>query len=100
MAREVFPAIRLFCENRDTRFFEVDLRWGITAEEAAEGRVLQLCLAEIDRCRPYFIGVLGDRYGWVDDGAAGVLARCAPHLLPYADRSVTELEVRYGVDGR
>jgi preprotein translocase subunit SecA/nephrocystin-3 len=57
MTREVFPAIRLFCENRDVRFFEVDLRWGITAEEAAEGRVLEL----IDRCRPYFIGVLGDR---------------------------------------
>jgi tetratricopeptide (TPR) repeat protein len=97
MTREVFPAIRLFCENRDVRFFEVDLRWGITVEEAAEGRVLELCLAEIDRCRPYFIGVLGDRYGLIDDSAAAVLTRCAPHLLPYADRSVTELEVRHGV---
>src|SRR5262245_29759729 len=42
MMREVFPSIRLFCEDRDVRFSEVDLRWGITSEEAAEGRVLEL----------------------------------------------------------
>jgi hypothetical protein len=33
--------------------------------ETMEGRVLPTCLAEIDRCRPYFIGILGERYGWV-----------------------------------
>ncbi len=28
------------------------------------GQVLPLCLAEIERSRPYFIGLLGERYGW------------------------------------
>ena len=46
---------------------EVDLRWGITDEQKSEGKVLPICLDEIQRCRPYFIGLLGERYGWVPD---------------------------------
>ena len=40
---------------------------GITDEQTAEGQVLPICLEEIRRCRPYFIGLLGERYGWVPD---------------------------------
>ncbi len=43
-------------------FSEIDLRWGITAEQAERGEVLELCLREIDQCRPYFINFLGTRY--------------------------------------
>ena len=28
------------------------------------GTTLATCLREIDRCRPYFCCMLGDRYGW------------------------------------
>ena len=28
-------------------------------------KVLDLCLQQIDECRPFFIGILGERYGWV-----------------------------------
>ena len=51
---------------------DVDLRWGITEEEAHQGKVLPICLAEIDRARPFFMGLLGERYGWVP---AAVLPR-------------------------
>ncbi len=27
--------------------------------------VLELCLKEIDNCRPYFVNLLGERYGYV-----------------------------------
>ena len=50
---------------------EVDLRWGVTDEQKAEGAVLPICLAEIELSRPYFIGLLGERYGWVPDEIAG-----------------------------
>ena len=50
-------------ERRGVTWGEVDLRWGITDEKKAEGKVLPSCLAEIHRCRPYFIGLLGERYG-------------------------------------
>ena len=67
LAKRVFPQLRKLCERRGVTWGEIDLRWGVTDEQRAEGGVLPVCLAEIHRCRPYFIGLLGDRYGWVPD---------------------------------
>lgn len=60
---KVFPRIRQYCEDRGLSFFPVELRWGITEEEQFQGKVLSLCLSEIDNCRPFFIGLVGNRYG-------------------------------------
>jgi len=62
LVKKVFPALRQKCAARYVAFNEVDLRWGITDEQAAEGKVLPVCLAEIEHCRPYFIG-LGNKDG-------------------------------------
>ena len=43
----------------------VDLRWGVTDDQRRTGRVISTCLQEIDSSRPFFIGILGDRYGWI-----------------------------------
>jgi Domain of unknown function (DUF4062) len=59
LIKRIFPQLRRLCEERGVSWGEVDLRWGITDEEAAEGRVLPICLAGIDYCRPFFIGLLG-----------------------------------------
>jgi len=67
LAKRTFPALRKLCESRGVTWGEVDLRWGLTEEQQAEGQVLPVCLAEIARCRPYFIGILGERYGWVPE---------------------------------
>ncbi len=98
LARRVFPRLRQSTEAHGAPLCEIDLRWGITSEEASEGRVIELCLAEIDACRPFFFCMLGDRYGWIDPWAAERLSRF-PHLLGFADRSVTELEIRHGALG-
>ena len=65
LVKRVFPQLRKLSEERGVGWTEVDLRWGVTEEQAQRGDVLPICLAEIDRCRPYFIGLLGERYGWV-----------------------------------
>ena len=65
LVKFIFPQFRKLCESRGVIWGEVDLRWGVTDEQAAEGKVLPICLEEIKRCRPYFIGLLGERYGWV-----------------------------------
>ena len=65
LVRKVFPALRARLKDRFVELVDVDLRWGITVEEAERGEVLPICLAEIDRSRPYFIGMLGERYGWI-----------------------------------
>jgi hypothetical protein len=59
LVKRVFPELRRRCDSRGVVWSEVDLRWGVTDEQKAEGKVLPICLAEIQKCRPYFIGLLG-----------------------------------------
>ena len=73
---------------------------GNTVEEAERGEVLPICLAEIDRSRPYFIGMLGERYGWIPshEGYAPDLLERQPWLKKHqGGKSVTELEILHGV---
>jgi hypothetical protein len=100
LVRKVFPELRRLCRERQVELVEVDLRWGITEKEAQQGKVLPICLGEIDRARPYFMGFIGDRYGWVPEGSqypAGIVER-EPWLQEHAGgKSVTELEMLHGV---
>ncbi|MDQ0291573.1 tetratricopeptide repeat protein [Oligosphaera ethanolica] len=99
MAR-VWPALRRICRGRAVEFVEVDLRWGVTEEQSQRNETLRHCLAEIKRCRPFFIGLLGERYGWTPGPEA-----FPPALLDEEDwlknevakHSVTELEILHGV---
>ena len=59
--------------------------------------MLPICLAEIDRSRPYFIGLLGQRYGWVPEELPDGLAEQLPWLAGLAGTSVTEMEILHGV---
>jgi hypothetical protein len=98
--RRVFPSLRARMRERFVELVDVDLRWGITPEEAERGKVLPICLAEIDRARPYFVGMLGERYGWVPpaDGFAPDLVERQPWLdLHRGGKSVTELEILHGL---
>ncbi len=93
----IFPQLRKLCESRGVTWSEVDLRWGITEEQSQRGEVLPICLAEIQRCRPYFIGLLGERYGWVPDEISPELIEQEPWLKEHLHHSVTELEILHGV---
>lgn len=63
--RFVFPELRSRCQRRGADFIGLDLRWGVTEEEAQREGALKICLDEIERCRPFFVCLLGSRYGWV-----------------------------------
>ncbi|MBN2088152.1 tetratricopeptide repeat protein [candidate division KSB1 bacterium] len=102
LVKFIFPRMRNLCEKKGVIWGEVDLRWGvhITEEEINEGKVeqkvLKSCLDEIQRNHTIFIGILGERYGWIpenipDDLIAGL------GLEPLHGKSVTELEIIYGV---
>ena len=64
---KVFPELRRYCEERDISLFELDLRWGVTQEESENQMAFKICLNEVGNTRPFFIGLLGERYGWVPD---------------------------------
>ena len=97
LVKKIFPEIRHYCRQRGVEFVEVDLRWGITEEQAKQGYVLPICLAEIERCRPYFIGILGERYGWIPEHIDEEIAVEQLGIKEPVNRSVTELEILYGV---
>ena len=103
LVSHVFPVIRRACRERQVEFTEIDLRWGVTKEDAEQGKVVRICLEEINRCRPYFLSLLGERYGWAPldtdlDHKAELLA-----LFPFLENSlkeglsVTEMEILHGV---
>lgn len=100
LVKKVFPELRRLCRQRQVELVDVDLRWGITAEEAEQGKVLPICLGEIDRARPYFMGFIGDRYGWVPEESEypEVVVEREPWLEEHqGGKSVTELEMLHGV---
>jgi len=97
LIKRVFPQLRKLCEERGVAWGEVDLRWGITSEQATEGQVLPICLEEIKRCRPFFIGLLGERHGWIPDEIPQELVDQEEWLDEHRDTSVTELEILHGV---
>ena len=59
LVRMVFPELRERCAKRHINLVDVDLRWGVTEEDAQRGKALEICLYEIEACRPFFIGLLG-----------------------------------------
>lgn len=63
LVRVVFPELRERCAKLRLHLVDVDLRWGVTEEEAERGEVLDIILDEVTRSRPFFIGLLGKRYG-------------------------------------
>ena len=89
------------------------MRTGVTAEQSAGGMTLNLCLREVDRCRPYFLCMLGERYGWCQApegegvGTDMLLKKTFDNTISqypefqwisnYSSASVTELEIREGV---
>lgn len=100
LVKQVFPSLRRRARSRGVEIVDVDLRWGVTEEQTKRGETLPLCLAEIDRCRPYFISLLGERYGWVPpaDYYKPELLERQPWLREQmGGASVTELEILHGV---
>ncbi len=102
LVKQVFPSLRRRAQERGVEVVDVDLRWGITEEESQQGKVIGICLAEIERCRPYFIGMLGERYGWTpppDTYPEELFEREQLQWLKdhQGGASVTELEILHGV---
>src|SRR5271157_6519283 len=101
LVKFVFPQLRKLCESRGVTWGEVDLRWGVTDEQRADGKVLPIVVAEIDNCFPYFVSLLGERYGQVyRDEIPAELAERLPWLHQHREKSLTELEILHGVLNR
>jgi len=99
LTKVVFPELQDRCNKIHVHVTAVDLRWGVTEAEAESGATLKLCLDLVDQCRPLFIGLLGERYGWIpnqyvlpsDDPRLNWVKKQPPGM------SITHLEMEYGM---
>ena len=87
-----------------------DLRWGVDTvgldEETREIKVLRVCMDAITNSRPFFVALIGDRYGWVPskdriDRFRHSISDDDSSLIPdgISPRSVTEMEIILGALG-
>jgi tetratricopeptide (TPR) repeat protein len=99
----VFPALEERLRSRRRHLEWVDLRLGVVAAsyqdaEMRELQVLKVCLGEVQRCRPFLIVLLGDRYGWVPPPERiAAAAREVGFDESISGRSVTDLEIQSGI---
>jgi WD40 repeat protein len=94
LVRVVFPELRERLEALHIRLIDVDLRWGVPEEETMRGRALSVCLDEVERCKPFFIGLLSERYGWVPPSTATENLPDYDWLTQLSSGlSITELEI-------
>ena len=104
LIRRTFPKLREIALNYGATITELDLRWGITDEESKLGQVLQICLEEVDNSIPFFIGIVGNRYGWIPtcNDVAEESIKTFPEVSSYIENemSITEMEMEYGALGR
>ncbi len=104
----VFPAVSQILAPKQITLQFIDLRWGVNTQDIEENErenfVLQECLSEIETSRPFFIGLLGNRYGWIPpteswDNVVNAMSeteRRFIHAESSTPKSVTELEILFG----
>ena len=67
--QRVFPRIRKQLEPYGEDIEGLDLRWGVDTSNMSEKEsgkhVVKICIDTIDRCKPYMIILIGERYGWI-----------------------------------
>jgi DNA replication protein DnaC len=101
LVKNVFPEIREWCCQWKLHFVDIDLRWGVTEEQARSGKVIDICLEEVDGSRPFFICMLGNRYGWVPE-KKDIPEKTVTHfdklLSPGKEKySITHMEIHHAV---
>lgn len=97
----VVPQLRAMAQKYGEDVEVCDLRWGVNTgdldSEAGSKKVLSVCLDEIDKCRPFMMVMLGERYGWIPESELleGAANR-KNYTLKELEKSVTALEIEYG----
>ena len=98
----VMPRLNVIAQKYAETVSFVDLRWGVDTNtlETNEGvkKVLDVCLDEINNCKPYIIVLLGQRYGFLptDTGLITEATKAKNFSLDNPNISVTEMEIEYG----
>ncbi|XP_074616453.1 TPR repeat-containing protein DDB_G0287407-like [Acropora palmata] len=99
LVKEVFPDLRLWCEQRKLHLVECDLRWGVPKDSTTE-ETIKICLGELDRCHednvvPYFLNLNCARAGWIPTFGDLTYNLAVQYGWVYG-LSLTEMEIVHG----
>lgn len=99
LVKEVFPDLRLWCEQRKLHLVECDLRWGVPKDSTTE-ETIKICLGELDRCYednvvPYFLNLNCARAGWIPTFGDLTYNLAVQYGWVYG-LSLTEMEIVHG----
>jgi hypothetical protein len=97
LVKKVFPQLREKLLPYRIKIIDIDLRWGITEEQAENDKTIEFCLNSIEGCRPFFLGILGERYGWIPEINHEKLNDKFPNLKISNRTSITAMEIFHGV---
>lgn len=98
---KVLPRIKDFAKQYGKNIELCDLRWGINSlemdEEKSTMKILQVCFDEIDNARPFFVAIIGDRYGYIPPAqiVKNSITDRQISSEELMDKSVTEMEITY-----
>lgn len=109
LKKYVIPKLEEILRDRRIELKVIDLRWGVdttkTDENEREAFVLKVCLDSIKYNRPFFVALLGERYGWVPpqnrwENVYNTLSDNEKKMVENSvEKSVTELEIMFGALG-
>lgn len=97
---KIAPEIEKYINKFGYSIEFIDLRWGINTqsidENEANKKILRTCFSEIKKTKPFFIALVGERYGWIPD-KEDVLAAFQSEGIQTdssdTEKSITELEI-------
>lgn len=98
---DVFPRLREHFLPMGINVVGIDLRWGINGDVIESRGVIDPCLEMVKRCEPFFLGLVGERVGWVPTPKEIHESKLIPHVFPLEftpdGLSITQIEFEAGV---
>lgn len=98
LRKYVWPELSNYYNPKGIDVQLIDLRWGVVAEEndaeVLEKKILKCCIDTIDVCKPFVIGFIGHRYGWIPPKDDNYRSNIRGKYVPL---SVTHIEMDYGI---
>ncbi|MEX2213636.1 MAG: DUF4062 domain-containing protein [Phycisphaeraceae bacterium] len=95
----VFPELRDRLARLGLSLYDVDLRWGVPSKtvDGETANSWAYCRKWIEKVQPFFVGILGQRYGYVPTEEKLKEGEKDKDKKPaYLGKSITEMEIRYG----
>ena len=98
LLKKVFPILSEWCARRRIRLFDIDLRWGVTSEASKNKNTVEVCLRNVDKCRPFFLCFLGQRRGYIPSEINPETYKNYPGIRNHMGKSsVTEMEIEHAL---